>query len=105
MAHEEAKHLNRVARLGRIKTLAEKQGNDEMLGRVNKLMEREQKRYEQKMGRIKGRMDKVGEPVEKGPKEGAAGLGEGKGKVKKEKQKAEKDEDKDAVEESDEKDE
>ena len=100
--HEEAKHSKRVARLRRIKELARKQGNDKMLARVNKLMEKEQGRYERKVQRIQGRIDKVGEPVEAKSKGGGqkSGEGRGKAKVKTKERKAEKDKGADADEES-----
>ena len=58
MATEEAKHLDRVARLNRIHELAQQQGNTELAARAEKVTAREQQLYNAKlwrMERIKGR--------------------------------------------------
>jgi hypothetical protein len=108
MVHEEAKHLKRAARLKQILDLAKGQDDDKMLARANKLMEREQKRYEQKVQRLKGRMDKVPALEAKAAKEDPDKSAEGKAKAKARKEKPRggkdkgEDKDKDADAESDE---
>jgi hypothetical protein len=58
-AHAEAKHLERTARLERIRELAEKEGDAKTLERVNALMKKEQQRYETKTSRIDARRDRA----------------------------------------------
>ena len=57
MLHEEAKHLWRVARLKRIRELAE--GDTKTTARVDKLLEKEQKRYDRKRQRMQERKQKI----------------------------------------------
>ncbi|MHC4620492.1 MAG: hypothetical protein ACYTEQ_22320 [Planctomycetota bacterium] len=74
MNREEAKHNQRVARLNRIKELAEQEGSEDVLGRIEKLLQKEQRRYSfkrQRMDmkmrtfkRIKGRKESLGAPGE-----------------------------------------
>lgn len=48
LAHEQAKYMRRRARLERIKQLATEAGKTEILERVNKLLKKEQQRYNRK---------------------------------------------------------
>ncbi len=50
--HEQQKHLKRSARLGRIRFLAVASGNVRMIGRIDKLILREQGLYVSKSGRM-----------------------------------------------------
>lgn len=59
MAHEVAKHRNRVARLRRIRQLATEEGKTETVERVDKLLEKEQKRYDSKWQRMQERRQKI----------------------------------------------
>ncbi len=65
-ANEKAKHRRREARLNRIRELAEQQGNTQMVQRVDKLMTKEQKRYERQMESMvqrNGRVEQLSEKV------------------------------------------
>ena len=55
MATEEAKHLDRVARLNRIHELAQQQGNTELAARAEKVTAREQQLYNAKLWRMERR--------------------------------------------------
>jgi len=48
LQHEEQKHLQRVARMERIRELAVKKGDDKTVERIDLLMQKEQTRYERK---------------------------------------------------------
>lgn len=50
--HEDAKHMERHARLVRIRELAAQKGDAEMVARVEKLMEKEQQVYSRKVQRM-----------------------------------------------------
>lgn len=50
--HEDAKHMERHARLMRIRELAAQKGDAEMVARVEKLMEKEQQNYSRKVQRM-----------------------------------------------------
>ena len=100
LRHEQAKHMRRAARLARLRELANAKGDAETVARINKLTQREQQRYERKLGQTERRRQEIQQMAAgaagKGP-EAAEKLGKpasrkGKGK---EKVKAEKDEDKD----------
>lgn len=65
LVHEKAKHRRRVARLKRIRELAEQQGNTKMVQRVDKLMQKEKTRYRRKMKRMEQRTERVGQITEK----------------------------------------
>jgi hypothetical protein len=49
ISHEEAKHRDRLARLNRIRELAQQQGDTEKVARVDNLFPEEQRRYDMKM--------------------------------------------------------
>lgn len=49
--NEQAKHMERQARLARIRELAEKKGDKEMVARVDKLIAKEQEVYGRKQGK------------------------------------------------------
>jgi len=80
MAHEEAKHRDRVARLSRIRELAHKTGDADKIALVDKLAAKEQQRYEAMRQRlqqreagvepaaIKGQIEGKGEPEDAGKK-------------------------------------
>jgi hypothetical protein len=65
MSHEQAKHMDRLARLKRIRELAQQQGDTETLARVDKLLGQEQQRYDAKTRRMTHRKDRVVEFSEK----------------------------------------
>jgi len=65
MSHEQAKHMDRLARLKRIRELAQQQGDTETLARVDKLLGQEQHRYDAKTQRMTHRKDRVVEFSEK----------------------------------------
>jgi len=48
IAHENAKHLRRLARMKRIRELALEEGNKDIVKRVDMLRQKEQRRYEHK---------------------------------------------------------
>jgi len=85
MVHEESKHLERVVRLSRIRELAGEENDVKAIERADKLLAKEQQRYERKRLDMEERKQGVlgfGErsrdkDVEKGAKEGT-----GEGKVK-----------------------
>lgn len=52
MPQELAKHRERVAKLTRIRELAQQQGDTETVSRVDKLLEQNQQRYEAKTQRM-----------------------------------------------------
>ncbi|MHC4075752.1 MAG: hypothetical protein ACYSRR_00475 [Planctomycetota bacterium] len=64
IAHEEAKHLERKARLERIRQLAEEENNQETIDRVNKLIEKEQHRHDRKITKLKQRKRKIQQRAE-----------------------------------------
>jgi hypothetical protein len=65
LAHEEEKHRERVARLNRIRELAEQQGNTEAIARVDTLLEQEKRHYEAKTQRMQHRKDTMAQIEEK----------------------------------------
>jgi hypothetical protein len=65
ISYEEAKHMDRLARLSRIRELAQQQGNTETVGRVDKLLEEEQQLYDAKTRRMEHRRNIIVEPSEK----------------------------------------
>ena len=85
MNHEEGKHNQRLARLNRIKELAEQEGSQDVLARVEKLLQKEQRRYSfkrQRMDmkmrtfkRIKGRKESLAAPGERPVEPGRRGPG------------------------------
>ena len=66
LARENAKHLERVARLERIKQLAGEKDNTRMVEKVNQLLEKEQKRHDKKLAKINQRSAKASGLSEKG---------------------------------------
>jgi hypothetical protein len=56
---EEAKHRDRTARLNRIHELAQQQNDADVIARVDKLVEKEKRRYDAKMQRMRHRRDLV----------------------------------------------
>lgn len=54
LQHEQAKHMERVARLNRIRELALKKGDTEMVARVDKLIAKENEVYTRKQGKMQG---------------------------------------------------
>jgi hypothetical protein len=65
MSQEQAKHRDRLARLNRIRELAQEQGDTETVARVDKLLEQEKLRYEAKTLRIQRRKDRMAEFMER----------------------------------------
>lgn len=67
LAYEKDKHLDRTARLNRIRELAGQQKNNEAIARVDKLIEKENQLYQIKTQRMEMRKDRVRQFLEKGP--------------------------------------
>jgi len=65
ISNEEAKHRDRLARLERIRELAQQQNDTETLARVNKLIEQEQRLYDAKTLRMTHRKSRIAEFSEK----------------------------------------
>ena len=81
MVHEQEKHKNRVARLTRIKELAQQEGDAKAVARVDKLMADESKRHAKKMGELEGRRgDGQGKAAGAAEKAGKANTGKGAGR-------------------------
>lgn len=59
IAQEEAKHRDRLARLTRIRELAEQQGNTEMVAKTDKLLEQENQLYTAKTQRMSHRRNRM----------------------------------------------
>ena len=108
---EEAKHLKRKARLERIRELAVEEENTKVVERIDKLLGKEQQRYDRKQQRMQKRQQKTLQSGEKGLSEKSSktteeGAKEKRGKGKrqdkaKEKSKAdEKDTDEDVEKET-----
>ncbi|MBC8378095.1 MAG: hypothetical protein H8E62_02885 [Planctomycetes bacterium] len=57
--HEEQKHATRAERLEQLLEKAEADGDEKMVQRIEKLMAKEQARYEKKLGKMKARPDKA----------------------------------------------
>ncbi|MHC4474835.1 MAG: hypothetical protein ACYTEL_04275 [Planctomycetota bacterium] len=56
MTREDAKNLKRMARLRRIRQLADTENNTKIIERVDKLIRKEQMRYNRKREKMRGRM-------------------------------------------------
>ena len=101
LAHEENKHQKRLAKFKRISELAEKAGKTKTVERVNKLLAKEQQRYERKQLKIQRRIQRMQQKLsgEKGKAltemtgRKAQKQGKGKGKRKTDATEAEKAED------------
>ena len=59
LAKELAKHRERVAKLTRIRELAQQQGDTETVGKVDKLLEQDRQRYEAKAQRMERRKNAI----------------------------------------------
>jgi len=93
LLHEQAKHLERKARLERIKQLAVKEGDSKTIARVDKLIADEQKQYDRKHKDVSAREQKILKLGTEGLSEEAmkaAGKGTAKEKAQKAKDEAEK---------------
>ena len=68
---ESGKHQRRLARLKQIRELAAESGNEKIIGRVDKLLEKERQRYGRKMQKIheKRRKERIKELKEKSLRE------------------------------------
>jgi hypothetical protein len=66
IAAEEAKHVERLARLKRIQELAKQKNDTQTLERVNNLIEQETRLFDAKAVRLKHRKDRVLELTQKG---------------------------------------
>ncbi len=69
LAYEKDKHLDRTARLNRIRELAGQQEDNEAIARVDKLIEKDNQLYQIKTQRMEMRKDRVRQFLEKGPAE------------------------------------
>jgi hypothetical protein len=79
MLYEEAKHKDHLARLNRIRELAKQQGNTEIVGRVDKLLEEEQQLYDAKTQRMEHRKNVIAGPSGKtSPDRGSKETGDGR---------------------------
>ena len=90
---EQAKHMERQAKLNRIRELAVKKGDTEMVARVDKLLAKEQEVYGRKQGRMQGQPRAV--PTV-GPND--VGIRKGKSAVAEQRQKSGKQADEDVKE-------
>ncbi len=96
LQHEQAKHMERQARLARIRELAVKKGDAEMIARVDKLIAKENEVYGRKGGKMQGQPratspagpDSV-PPTTVGPNAASEQKGKGKQAEAKEQKKAE----------------
>jgi len=81
LSQAEAKHRDRLARLNRIRELAQQQGNTEAVAQADKLLEEEQKRYDMVTQRMEHRKNRVEEFSKKAATEkDKRKIGEGGGK-------------------------
>ena len=64
VAHEQAKHQQRMARLNRIKELAEEEGDENMISRAWELLEKEQKWFDKKIQRMEQKRQRIQELIE-----------------------------------------
>jgi hypothetical protein len=78
MAKEQAKHLERQAKLDRMKKLAQEKGHDKQAAKVDELMARETARHERKMQKLADKTQNIEQRSEKG----AGELEKAKGKKK-----------------------
>jgi hypothetical protein len=67
LAYEKDKHLDRIARLNRIRELAQQQGDNEAVARTDTLIEKENQLYQMKTQRMEMRKERVNQFLEKGP--------------------------------------
>jgi hypothetical protein len=65
ITNEEAKHCERIARLGRIRELAQQQGDAEMVTKTDKVLEEEKQRYEMITQRMEQRKERVTDALNK----------------------------------------
>ena len=65
ITNEEAKHRERIARLGRIRELAQQQGDAEMVSKTDKVLEEEKQRYEMITQRMEQRKERVTDALNK----------------------------------------
>jgi hypothetical protein len=65
LAQEQVKHRERVAKLTRIRELAQQQGDTETVGKVDKLIEQDRQRYEAKTQRMERRKNAITEMMKK----------------------------------------
>ncbi len=81
--HEQAKHMERVAKLNRLKELAVKKGDTEMAARVDKLIAKENEVYTRKQGKVQGqpRATTTAGPSDTGAGKGKSVVAEQKGKA------------------------
>ena len=96
LSHEEAKHLKRVARLQRIRELAEAKGNIATIERIDKLMGKEQNRYERKTRRMLEREQRILALTEQALEQAKKSEAKGKDKAAKDKSPEDKEKDDDA---------
>ena len=68
ITYEQEKHSDRVARLQRIRQLAQEKGKTDTVERIDKLLEKEQKRFDAKQERINRRREKIVQGAEEEPK-------------------------------------
>ncbi|MHC4220860.1 MAG: hypothetical protein ACYST9_00440, partial [Planctomycetota bacterium] len=98
--HEEAKHLQRKARLEQMRELASEEGNTEAVERIDKLISKEQQRYDRKKQTMQERQQKILQLVEEDVDE-KKGKGKGKGKSKEKSKDNDKDDDEEVEKETD----
>jgi hypothetical protein len=67
LTYEKDKHLDRIARLNRIRELAQQQGDNEAVARTDTLIEKEKQLYQMKTQRMEMRKERVNRFLEKGP--------------------------------------
>ncbi len=64
VAHEEGKHLQRTAKLERIRELAQQEGDTKTVERVDKLIEKEKQRYDTKKQRAETRKERIAQFIQ-----------------------------------------
>ncbi len=64
LAHEQAKHADRVARLERMRELAAAEGDTKTVARIDKLAEREQQRFDGRLKNVEEKRAKIVELAE-----------------------------------------
>jgi DNA repair exonuclease SbcCD ATPase subunit len=81
LSQAEAKHRDRLARLNRIRELAQQQGNTDAAAQADKLLQEEQKRYDMIQARMEHRKNRIEEFSKKAaPEKGTKKTGQGRSK-------------------------
>jgi hypothetical protein len=65
LSSEESKHRDRLARLNRVRELAQQQGSTEVVAKADKLLAEEQQQYDMKMRRMELGKNRIVEFLER----------------------------------------